>query len=203
MTAPKKAVIFDFGGVIFKTVDYTPRHKWDDRLGLPPGSVERVVHNDSSWLDAQTGRITTADYWRDVAERLNLGAEEVAELAADFYSGDVVDKTIVAYIKSLRTAGHPVALLSNDSLDLVPRLEELALTALFDPLVISARIGVMKPAAGAYEAVLDGLGYPPGATIFIDDRAENVEGAANLGIHAVHYTAGMDLPGTLAPLLSK
>jgi epoxide hydrolase-like predicted phosphatase len=196
------AVIFDFGGVLMKTVDYQPRHAWDDRLGLPRGSVERAVHNDSSWLQAQTGNISPAAYWADVAARLGLSAADTRQLAVDFYSGDRLDAEIVAYIHNLRARGHRVALLSNDSLELLPKLERLEIAGLFDPLVVSAQIGVLKPEAAAYQTVLARLDAPPQAAVFIDDRADNIEGARRVGLRTVHYRPGMDLPAAVDALLA-
>lgn len=200
--AMKRALIFDFGGVLMKTVDYAPRLRWDDRLGLLHGSVERAVHNAESWVQAQTGAISPAVYWQDVAKRLGLSTDEVSQLSTDFYSGDVLDAALIALIRGYRAEGHSVALLSNDSLELLPKLNRLGITELFDPLVVSAQIGVMKPAAGAYQSVLDWLNLPPQATVFIDDRPENIDGARQLGIHGLHYVAGADLAAQLAPLLS-
>lgn len=59
----KRSIIFDFGGVLMRTIDYTPRHKWDDRLGLPHGSVEKVVHGSESWRQAQVGQMELQGYW--------------------------------------------------------------------------------------------------------------------------------------------
>jgi FMN phosphatase YigB (HAD superfamily) len=196
------AVIFDFGGVLMKTVDYQPRQTWDDRLGLPRGSVERAVHNDSSWRQAQTGIISPPAYWDDVAARLGLSPADTRRLAADFYSGDRLDTEIVAYIHRLRARGHRVALLSNDSLELLPKLEHLGIAELFDPLVVSAQIGVMKPAEEAYRAVLARLDVPPQAAVFIDDRADNIEGARRCGLRTVHYRPGLDLPAAVDALLA-
>jgi epoxide hydrolase-like predicted phosphatase len=197
----KRAVIFDYGGVLVKTVDYSPRHTWDDRLGLTRGSVERVVHGSQSWLDVMSGRISLADYWSDVAGQLHLNTAEVARLARDFYSGDRLDEIIAAYIRRLREAGHAVGLLSNASPALRGELAELGVIDLFDPLVISCEIGVLKPNPGAYQAVLSRLGRPASEVIFIDDMPANIEGARALGIHGILYTAGMDLSAALAALL--
>lgn len=200
----KRTVIFDFGGVIFKTRDYKPRHAWDARLGLELGSIERAVHNADSWRAAQHGALSLADYWADVADRLNITlAEAEGQLARDFYGGDVMDETVVALIRRLRADGFHVALLSNDAAGLLrPRLARLGIADLFDPLIISSEIGVMKPDAAAYRAVLDRIGRPANETIFIDDMPENVAGAAILGIHAVHYRDSMNLETTLQPLLT-
>ncbi len=197
----KPALIFDFGGVLMKTVDHTPRHQWDAKLGLAPGSAERIVHGSTAWIQAQTGIISPQIYWQDVAQQLNLARADVARLREDFYSGDVLDANLIAYIEDLRTAGHAVALLSNDSVELVEKLAGLGIMDLFDPVIISAQIGVMKPDPRAYQHTLKILNQPPQQAIFIDDRQENVSAACALGIQGVHYVNGMNLPDQLAPLL--
>ena len=78
----------------------------------------------------------------------------------------------------------------------------VGIAALFDPLVISGEIGVMKPHAAAYEAVLTRCGRPASEVVFIDDRIENIDGARASGMHGIHYKAGMDLAAALQPLLT-
>lgn len=201
-TLPKRAVIFDFGGVLMKTVDRQARYAWDDRLGLSRGSVERVVHGSASWRLAQTGALAVDAYWDDTGQQLGLDRDALERLKADYFSGDRLDDDLIDYIHELRAAGHRVALLSNDSIQLIDKLRALNIDGLFDPLVISAAIGVMKPDAAAYLAVLDGLACAPDQTIFIDDMLANVAAAQALGIHAVRYNTGMDLRAALTPLLT-
>lgn len=198
----KRAVIFDFGGVLMRTVDRAPRHAWDSRLGLPAGSVEQAVHGSAAWRAAQLGRIAPAVYWAAVAAELGLDETAAAGLRRDFFSGDWLDTDLIALINGLRGGGHTVGLLSNETLDLRAWLRALAIDTLFDPLLISAALGAMKPDAAAYQALLAALGQPAREVIFIDDMPANVAGAQALGIHALHYTAGMDLRAALAPLLT-
>jgi putative hydrolase of the HAD superfamily len=195
-------LIFDFGGVLMKTVDYAPRLAWDDRLGLPHGSVERVVHNSGTWRQAQTGQMLVEDYWQDVAATLKLDAADLTALRRDFYAGDRLDAALVDLLRGYRADGFQIALLSNDSSELDAKLQALGITDLFDPLVISAHIGVMKPDARAYEITLARLGRPAPETIFVDDMPANIAAASALGIHALRYVAGMDLDGALEPLLT-
>lgn len=197
----KRALIFDFGGVLMKTVDYTPRHNWDVRLGLPRGTVEQIVHGAESWRKAQRGEITPAAYWADVAAQLNITTKQAAQLAVDFYSGDQLDADLIGLIRELRAGGHTVALLSNDSPELRAKLQKLGIIDLFDPLVISAEIGVMKPDAAAFEIMLERLTCPAEETIFIDDLPANVDAAAAIGIHSIQYINGMNLREMLVPLL--
>jgi epoxide hydrolase-like predicted phosphatase len=198
----KRAVIFDYGGVLVKTVNYTPRHAWDDRLKLPRGSVEQVAHGSPSWRLAQTGQMALVDYWLDVARQLQLTAGDAEQLAKEFYSGDQPDETLLEYLRQLRRRGHIIALLSNASPALRGELAAFGMTELLDMIVPSCEIGVMKPDARAYQVVLERIQRPPDEAIFIDDVAENITGARAVVIHGVLYTAGMDLPAALEPMLN-
>lgn len=200
--AAKQTIIFDYGGVLVRTEDYAPRHAWDDRLNLPRGSVERAVHDSESWLQAMAGRLSLADYWADVARQLGLDAADIPRLAADFYAGDRLDTALVAYIQRLRDRGCTVALLSNASPALRGELASLGIAGLFDPLVVSCEIGILKPEPGAYQAVLERAQRPPADAVFIDDMPANIEGAQAVGIHGILYTPGLDLPSLLEPLLA-
>ncbi len=188
-----RAVVFDWGGVLMRTEDYTPRHRWDAKLGLPTGAVEKVVHGIPEWGQVQQGQITLDAYWRAVQRRLGLDVEETAALAQGFYRGDRLDADLVTLIRELRRSGVRVALLSNNISALAGEIEELGLGEMFRPQVISADIGVMKPAAGAYQAVLHQLDVDAENTLFIDDSPANVEGARAVGMHALLFRPDMDL----------
>jgi len=50
-----KAVIFDVGGVLIRTVDHNYRRKWEKQLGLAKGESEEIVFNSDMGLRAQRG----------------------------------------------------------------------------------------------------------------------------------------------------
>jgi putative hydrolase of the HAD superfamily len=186
-----------------KTIDYRPRHAWDQRLGLAHGSVEKIVHGSDSWRAAQIGNMTVEAYWADIGLQLGLDAKALETLKHDYFSGDQLDNMLVDYARSLQEHGHAIALLSNDSPSLADKISALGIGDLFNPLIISANIGVMKPDPQAYKAVLEHLKCLPGDAIFIDDMLTNIEGARILGIHAIHYTTTPALQADLEPLLSS
>lgn len=193
------ALVFDFGGVIMKTVTHAPRWAWDERLGLEQGSVERAVHNADSWRRAQTGELPLTDYWADVAQQLRHPADDMPQLEVDFYSGDQLDQDILSLIRSRKAAGQKIGLLSNDSPALIDKLDRLGIASLFEPLVVSAQIGVMKPDPAAYHAVLEQLAHPAADTVFIDDMPANIEGARAVGMIGILYTPDLDLAQELKP----
>ncbi len=198
-----KAFIFDFGGVIVRTEDYSSRHAWDERLGLPVGSVERAVHHSDLWIQAQLGRIPYQAYWDGVAEMLYMRKEDIPELRRDYFSGDRVNYRLVNLIRELREKAYPIALLSNESVELSNRLRELKLNDLFDHVLISAEIGVMKPDPTAYRVALQTLGVAPNEAVFVDDSLPNVRAAQQLGIHAIHSRDCDDLRPEFARLLDQ
>lgn len=192
-----QAVIFDWGGVLMRTLDYRPRYRWDARLGLPPGGVERVVHGCEAWSRAQRGEISVEDYWAEVTRHLSLSPDDLAALQRDFYSGDSLDLELVALIRDVRGRGMMTGILSNNTPDLLDTIRALQIDTLFDSCVISAQIGVMKPDPRAYLAMLESLDVAPQHALLVDDFAHNIEGARTIGMSAIHFVPGMDLRAAL------
>ncbi|MBI5959531.1 MAG: HAD family phosphatase [Chloroflexi bacterium] len=199
--AAVKAFIFDFGGVIVRTEDPRPRHAWDERLGLPVGSVERAVHHSDIWIQAQLGRITPSVYWKGVAELLYMRGEDIDDLRRDYFSGDRLNYRVVDLIRDLRTAGYPVALLSNESIELETRMAQYGVQDLFDHCFISAYMGMMKPDPTAFRVALQTLHVLPHEAVFIDDSLPNIRAAQALSINAVLFRADTDLRTELAKYL--
>ena len=192
-----KAVIFDWGGVLMRTVDASGRRKWERKLALPLYAVDQVVHGGRSWKQAQSGFITDADYWADVAAQLGLDEAELAEFRRDFFGGDRLDEEMLDFIQRLRPR-FKTALLSNASPQLQELLDALDVTDLFDVIVVSGVVGAQKPDPAIYRVVLARLGLAPEETIFVDDFVQNIEAAERLGMHTLHFRAGMDWQAELS-----
>jgi len=60
------------------------------------------------------------------------------------------------------------------------------------PWVVSAEVGVRKPAAGIYERFLAEAGCDAGDCLFVDDTVENVDAAGGLGFRTLRF------PGSFA-----
>jgi putative hydrolase of the HAD superfamily len=188
-----KAFIFDFGGVIVRTEDDRPRHQWDERLGLPVGSVERAVRHSDIWIQAQLGRILPKMYWKGVAELLYMKGESIDELRRDFFSADRLNYRVIDLIQDIRNLHYPIALLSNESLELEARLQDYGIKDLFDHVLISAQIGMMKPDPTAYRVALQTLRVLPQQAVLIDASLPSVRAAQTLGINTILFRADTDL----------
>ena len=196
------AVIFDYGSVLSRPLDPEPRAVWECKLGLASGELQRVVHNNGSWIEAQCGRMSVEAYWHDVGTILGLTPRETADLRTAFYLGEVLNHELVGRIDRLRGAGLRLGLLSNFSLELRLLLAKQDLLRRFDHIAISAEIGVMKPHAAAYRVILDMLEVPAPACIFIDDQTTNVEAAQALGLHGIVFRDNASCLAALDRLLT-
>jgi len=198
-----KGVIFDYGRVLTWTQHQEPRAAWERRLGLAPGALTRAVHNEHSWIAAQCGAITIDAHWQEVSTALRLTPEDTAALRAAFYAGDVLNVELVSCIDRLRTSGLRVGLLSNFSADLRTMLAQQDLLRRFDALAISAEIGIMKPAAAAYQTILAMMQMEAHTCVFIDDIPANVAAAQAAGLYGIVFEDNPSCLAALARLLGK
>ena len=82
---------------------------------------------------------------------------------------------------------------------------KLGMRLFFDPFVVSADIGVRKPRAEAFRAVLDRWLLPAYAIAMVGDSLyHDVDGANRLGLRSIHLTqivnpADAALDGTIVP----
>jgi putative hydrolase of the HAD superfamily len=56
---------------------------------------------------------------------------------------------------------------------------------MFDEVIISGEVGMRKPDAEIYHHTLELLKVKPNESVFVDDLAHNIKGAAELGMIAV------------------
>ncbi len=180
-------LIFDWGGVLMRTEDDGGRRRWEAKLGLPAGGADRAVFQSDAWRRAQLGQCSADQCWEAIGTSLGLEPAELARFRHDFWAGDRLNRSLLRRIEEWKAAGYRIALLSNYSLELQALLDQQGVRELFDPAVISAQEGVMKPGSHLFWRALNRLGAAPADALFVDDFYENVTGARNVGLHTVHF----------------
>lgn len=194
------SIIFDVGGVLIRTEDYSRRNALEDRLGLRRGQAEQLVFNSKKGRTAQQGQITSAELWQWIRHQLNLDESGLRQFREEFFGGDRLNTTLLAFIQTLRPR-YQTAIISNFTDNLHQVITEFyPLAAAFDVVVGSAYEGVMKPDPEIYRRTLNRLGKSPAEAVFVDDFVANVEGARAVGMHAIHYTPQTNVPAELAKL---
>jgi epoxide hydrolase-like predicted phosphatase len=195
-----KALVFDVGGVLVRTVDWRGRQKWEESLGLDEYTTSEIVFHSDMGLKAQKGEISNEQLWTWIGGRLRLAPDRLAEFKRDFWSGDRLDVELVALIRRLRPRCQ-TAVISNATDALRQNLSErYAIADAFDLIVCSAEEHLMKPDPEIFTRTLMRLGRAARETVFVDDSEANVRAASNLGMHSIHFSADIDLAAELARL---
>ncbi|MFJ8820987.1 HAD family hydrolase [Streptomyces sp. NPDC102467] len=208
-TPARRAVLFDFGGVLTTSV-VAAFEDLGRELGAEPRLLLRLLSKDapsSALLVAhEEGRIGEREFEDGFAERLRAHGVTVDSGAAGprllirLQERLRPDADMVALVAKVRADGHRVGMLSNSLGD--DCYAGFDLPALFDAVTVSGEIGVRKPSRRAYAIACERLGSLPEETVMVDDLEQNITAAARLGIAGVVHRDAPTTAAELARLLS-
>jgi putative hydrolase of the HAD superfamily len=175
--------------------------RFGERLGLsPPEFLERLRHRGFAELMRQfeSGRMEPDAFAGAVMELagLQLSYDEFVECWVDIFW---LNEPIARLVARLKSRGYRLLLGSNTNVLHAAHFRRQFAPAigLFDHLVLSYEVGCIKPERRFYEACVRAAGAPAESCVFVDDLHENVEGAREAGLKALHY---VDTPTLLADL---
>jgi len=181
-----KAVFFDLGGVILRTEFQVPRQQLADRLGMDYDDLNKIVFESETSSRASIGEISSEEHWAFVLQRLRRPVAELITIRDEFFAGDIVDRTLLEYIRSLRS-NYKTGLISNAWGDLRDYVIREKFDDAFDKMIISAEVGAMKPEAKIFQIALEQFGVSPNEAVFVDDFLVNIEGCEKVGIQGIHF----------------
>ncbi|MEU8543804.1 HAD family phosphatase [Streptomyces sp. NPDC048717] len=183
----RTGLVLDFGGVL--TTPLLPAAlAFERREGLPEGTLLHSLYLDEEMIrrteDLERGVLTQAGWNEAAAERTGLPPDDLlGRIFADLRP----EAVMLEAADAARRAGIKVGILSNSvgagSWDLYAGHD---LENRFDAVVISGDHGLRKPEPEIFRLVLDGLGLPADACVFVDDTEAFLPPARELGFATVH-----------------
>jgi FMN phosphatase YigB (HAD superfamily) len=185
------ALIFDFGNVVGYFDYLRACERLAGRLGIT-GTALRDQLLDRSFprllAEFESGRIGPEPFAASVMELsgLRMSYEEFVRAWEDIFWPNEPVGRLIAFLKS---KGYSLYLGSNTNVlhATFYRRQFAGTLDLFDGFILSHEVGHMKPAREFFEACARMAGRPPGSCVFIDDIAENIEGARQAGLMGLHY----------------
>ncbi|MGQ4729654.1 HAD-IA family hydrolase [Streptomyces sp. Ju416(a)] len=198
------AVLCDLDNVI-RFYDTAPLAALERAAGLPEGTTTDIAYAPEIDLPLLLGRITPDAWVESVAAGLTerVGAERAHELGRALADAPFrADEEVVSLLRRARTHV-PLVLVTNATLQLDADLALLGLTELADAVVSSAVEQVAKPDPAIYRIAAGRAGVPMERCLFVDDRQENIDAAAALGMTTVLYREPADLRRALGPCAEK
>jgi 2-haloacid dehalogenase len=194
-----KTVIFDLGGVL---IDWNPDYVYRE---IYPDPVQRKWFFDNicthDWnMQQDAGRPLSEATEEKVSE-----FPEYEDQIRAFYGrwkemlGDAIYENVRLLDQVVKANGHRVYALTNWSHETFPvALDRFEFLQWFEGIVVSGEEKTIKPLREIYEILFHRYDIEPSKALFIDDNKDNVAGAVNAGMHAVHYTTHEQLRHDLA-----
>ena len=185
-----RAVIFDYGKVLTFAPTEEDWRKLASTCGVP---LEQFQSLYWGYRDAYDRAETNASiYWRQVAAgsgaviKSDAVINELTHLDNQQWTRE--NPAMIAFAREVKRAGMKTAILSNMQFDMLAALRsKFQWLAEFDVQIYSCEIGMVKPAPEIYSKCCELLGVHPANTAFLDDKVPNIEGAHQVGIHALLF----------------
>lgn len=164
--------------------------------GCAPEHVDAAIFASGHEALGDSGALDSAAYLAGFGERLGYDLS-LEEWVTARRAGTACRPAMLDLVRRLTVRA---AVLTNNSRLVTDHIDRIApeLPALFPGrLFASAGLGAAKPDAACFDRCLDALGATPAETLFIDDLAENVDGARRAGLRAHRFTSVAGLTAAL------
>lgn len=196
-----KAIIFDLGRVILDFDYWAPADVLKKICGCSVEEIYDYIFKTELGSLINEGRISPGEFYRRLKERLNfeIDFEEFKRVFCDIFS---VNLPLVRFLQQLKKK-HKLYLFSNVNEihgEYIKR-RWADILKIFDQYFFSYQMGIKKPASEAFRRVLETSNLSPRECIYIDDLAENVEVARQLGIKSIQYESLAQLKQDLNKIL--
>jgi epoxide hydrolase-like predicted phosphatase len=174
-----KAVIFDFFGVFCPDITMN----WFKKT--LPDYQAKLSEFQSICTRSDYGTLSKADFYEEVSDLVGVTVDEMEK---GVEAETIINTSLVNYVVELREKGYRTACLSNGTHEWTLAVINIhGLAHLFDEVVLSGDLGIVKPNPEIYNHALEILHVAASEAIFVDDRKVNVDAAENCGIRSLVF----------------
>ena len=177
-----KNIVFDLGRVVFaqdptkSTEHFKQFFSYVSQSPMP-----------QFWVDYDLGVSSIDDVAEQLAEYRGVEVAYAKDMILQAIGKQETIRPTEKLISELKQAGYKLYVLSNMSREFIDFLRQKEVYANFDGDVVSCEVGVVKPMPEIYDILLEKFSLDASQTLFIDDRRENVDAAAEKGIEVFHF----------------
>ena len=188
-------IYFDLGKVLLAFDHRRAARQMAEVAGIAEERVWEVVFESDLERRAESGQIDGREFYEQFCSETGTRPD----YDALEWAGSAIFDTntrMLPIVVHLSMAGYRLGILSNtcqSHWEYCTSGHFATIPTLFEQTVLSYEVGVMKPAPKIYQVAADEAGAAPEEIFFMDDRAENVEGALAAGFDAVLFTTAEQL----------
>jgi len=185
-------IFFDLGNVLIRFHRDQVIEQLAPRSTLTKEEIDHLLIADSSFLDYEMGKITTAealDHWKEC-----LGfSGTVDELEAIYCSSFEPIEKHIEYAHRL-SKHYSLAVLSNTSEAHIRTVEkDYPFFDIFQEKIYSYEVALRKPDPAIYQLALERMKADRFEALFIDDLEENVLTPSKMGWQTIHLRPEVNL----------
>lgn len=195
--------IFDLGNVIVDIDFNRVLGAWSDLSRIPLATLKQNFTMGESFHQHERGEISDELFAEKLCHEMELPLS-YEQFSLGWQAVFVaIRPDVIDIMHKLREQGHRVVILSNTNRlhttfwpDEYPEVK-----AAVDHIYLSQEMGMRKPEARIYQAVLQAEGFTASDAVFFDDNADNIEGASQCGMTSILVTGKETIPNYFAKLL--
>jgi len=182
-----KNIILDMGNVL---LDYNPNVildrvcDSDDEKAI----IYKELFCGEEWIMGDYGKITNSQRFEGVSKRVPVALHKKLKECVEQW--DICMDPVEGaqdFCRLVKEKGYGIYVLSNACSKFYEYFPRHYSLDFFDGIVVSSDVHMIKPEPLIYNYLLESYGLKPEECLFIDDRAENVEGARRVGMKAVLF----------------
>ena len=190
----KKVADSDMENIIFDVGKVLVKYEWEkylDGFGFPKeerDKLAKVVFQSKTWDERDRGSEEEEYYIEQMIKEAPEYADDIREVMRR--SGETIEMMDYAetWIRYLKDKGYHIYILSNYSTYVLEKTQDkLTFLKYADGAIFSCQVKQIKPEPAIYQTLLNRYHLDPEKSVFLDDRAENCEGARKEGIHAIQF----------------
>ena len=187
-----KAIVFDCFGVLIKSGHNLLRQDFPKLRNLVD---ELQAKSDLGILDRD-------DFNKQIAAKTNFTAKEIDDR---YWGTNKYNYSVIEIAENFKATGrYKIALLINISHDwMTDILSYFNSKNLFDEIVLSGDVNIVKPDPRIFKLMADKLSLNPEECIMVDDLASNVNGARLAGMHGVVFFSPEQLISDINVILDQ
>lgn len=182
-----KNIIFDIGNVL---LNFSPKEYLSSKFDNPKlvDELYFTIFKSNEWVRLDEGTITP-----DEAEAIFCMGDieyssQIKYVMEDWCSMLTPIESSIQILREIKQKGYKLYILSNyHAAAFKISYERNDFFKLFDGMVISSEVKMLKPDSEIYEFLLNKYRLSPSETIFIDDTEKNIDAAGKLGIGTIRF----------------
>jgi 2-haloacid dehalogenase len=188
-----RAIIFDFGGVL---LEWDPHNLYKRYFNNPKEIDDFLTEiNFSEWNMQQDKGRSFSEGVADLSEKYPH-YRDLIHAYKEYWEESIVGpiEGSVAILHELKKDGYSLYGLSNWSAETFPKaFNKYDFFKVFDGIIISGDVKVVKPDPAIFEILLKMVGLPASDCLLIDDSSANIISAHKLGFASILYRSPSQL----------